>query len=74
MSSFSPDSSSRCSLKDIFEEMISAVDSCTEGGDEGDVNAKEKHMVSPELIAYLKWRISVIYTAAQVADLHCCKQ
>ena len=57
MSTFAPDSN--CNLTDIFDERIPKVDSrCT---NEDDVNAKEKCIVSPELIAYLKW---LIYTAA----------
>ena len=39
-------------LKGILDEKIPAVDGCTE---KGDFNAEEKHIVSPELIAYLKW-------------------
>ena len=59
MSTFASDASRtlNLSLKGIFDEKIPAVDGCTE---KGDVNAEEKHIVSPELIAYLKW---LIYTA-----------
>ena len=55
MSTFASDA--RRTLKGIFDEKIPAVDGCTE---KGDVNAEEKHIVSPELIAYVKW---LIYTA-----------
>ena len=44
------------SIKDIFDEKIPAIS----GVDAGDANATEKHLVSPELMAYLKW---LIYTA-----------
>ena len=59
ISTFAPDAS--CSPKDIFDEKIPAVNGCTDTAtEEGDVNAAEKHIVNPELIAYLKW---LIYTA-----------
>ena len=50
MSTFSPDISH--SLKDIFNntDKIPAVANT----DKGDVKATEEHLVSPELIAYLK--------------------
>jgi hypothetical protein len=44
------------SLKDIFDDKIPAIS----GVDADDANATEKHLVSPELMAYLKW---LIYTA-----------
>ena len=53
MSTFSPDISH--SLKDIFNNKIPAVANTGEG----DVKATEKHLVSPELIAYLKCLIIV---------------
>jgi len=43
-------------IKDIFDEKIPAIS----GVDADDANATEKHLVSPELMAYLKW---LIYTA-----------
>ena len=55
MSTFASDA--RRTLKGIFDEKIPAVDGCTE---KGDVNAEEKHIVSPALIACFKWPI---YTA-----------
>jgi hypothetical protein len=54
MSNFAPTGGR--SLHDIFDQKIPAV----EGAEEDDVNIKEKNLVSPELIAYLKW---LIYTA-----------
>ena len=48
MSTFAPDIS-HC-LKDVFNNKIPAVADT----DEIDVKATEKHLVSPELIAYLK--------------------
>ena len=45
-------------FQENFQRKISAIDGCT---DEDDVNAEEKCIVSPKLIAYLKW---LIYTAA----------
>ena len=53
MSTFAPDISH--SLQDIFNDKIPAVANT----DEGDVKAMEKHLVSPELIAYLKCLIIV---------------
>ena len=44
-------------LTDIFNDVIPAID-CA---DQADVNTEEKHIVSPNLIAYLKW---LIYTVA----------
>ena len=43
------------SLRDIFNNKIPAVANT----DEGDMQAREKHLVSPELIAYLKCLIIV---------------
>ena len=50
MSTFAPDISHSLSLKDIFNNKIPAVADT----EEGDVKATEKHLLSPELIAYLK--------------------
>ena len=47
------------SLSDIFNNMIPAV----HGNSEADVNAQEKHIVSPGLIGHLKCQW-LIYTAA----------
>ena len=44
------------SIKDISEEKIPAISRV----DADDANATEKHLVRPELMAYLKW---LIYTA-----------
>ena len=53
MSTFFPNISH--SLKDIFNNKIPAVANT----DEGDVKGTDKHLVSPELIAYLKCLILV---------------
>ena len=60
MSTLSPDISH--SLKNIFNNKIPAVANT----DEGDVKAEEKHLISSELIAYLK---CLIIVARQVQSL-----
>ena len=53
MATFAPDISH--SLKDIFNNKIPAVSNTNEV----DMKAAEKHLVNPELIAYLKCLIIV---------------
>ena len=55
MSTFSPSISH--SLNDIFNNKIPLA--AVANTDEGDVKATERHLVSPELIAYLKCLILV---------------